>query len=1308
MLRTKLNSILAKVVVTSFIFTTIPTTVFADQINSQEKQVVKLKVEAPRISPTPQKMEASGEGLALSNKVNLIGQDKADKDAVRELMDILRKLGLEINSNFDDESTTIIIGEDDDNIQEMNDFLTEIKKEGAESIDVKEGYVLAANSKENGPMTIAIEGKDEAGTYYGVKTLKKLIVEENSERVMPEVYVKDFPTQHVRAIVEGFYGNPWTHQDRLEQFKFYGENKLNMYIYAPKDDPYHRDLWRDPYPAEEMARMQELINTATENKVDFVFAISPGKDITIEPEGNTDEAIKAKAEADYQALVTKCESLYDMGVRSFAIFWDDIFTDDGVGQAALMNRFNKEFVKAKDGVKPLLTVPTQYWASVMYDGDGNVKPYTEGFSKNLDTDIEVMWTGHDVMSQTVTLGDADKINNLYNRKMLLWWNYPVNDYNVNKLGLGPIYNLGNDLNSKIGGFVMNPMEFGEASKITLHTGADYAWNTAAYDYNKAWDNAISDIVGEELKESFKVFADHSTRLDTGREDAPEMKAIMEAFWNKVDNNQLPVAELESLKAGFEIIKSAVADTQSKLHAAMLEEVAPQLQKLTNYADAATTASDMVIAMLKGDKQTWWNLKSKLSLQIAELDSSKAVISDKVLDDFIKQANLKTDNMYFNGVLKDEVKTYSYKATASDNLSPLKFEEWYNGKSPYNFENMFDGKIDTAYRSAGNIKAGDEIVIDLGQEEYINNIYMLMGRTSDDNMIMNGNIQISKDGVEWKTIVEGNSFREVFKDGINENARYIKYVATEDQENQVYIREFMVNKNTTSGVKSNIDAKLSHKKEIVDKNEVNSVVAEEKVKLKAGDTISLELPEYKFITGVKVNGNVNGTVEYTINGMDWIKLGDSDLISLDKAQVVKTVRFVASEDKTVKNFSMDLIIEAKGDESVTTNRNGSGNYKDLAAVVDGDLDSSFISSGALKVGDYFTLDLGTVKNVRNIQFVSDRAFGADRIREGKIEYSVDGTNWTEIYSGNISEEFRMHDLDLDAQYIRVTATAGTDAWLRMSDFSVNSPEAEVIFESTVKPSDDNHRLNNLMDNNIQTSYIPARDLGNGDKLVYNIFDGELINKVEIFQKEQTISNAKVIARTSDDRRIELGTLDKGYNMFNMDKPEEVVSITLEFQDGSGRPEIYEIVTENFSIEAVKEIAKANLTKARGLLANTEGKSEEVINGLKTASNEMEELLIDSASREEIFVANRKLEAAIKAFEDYTEEVKPEEKPETNPGEKPEEKPENGNGGSSNSGEESEDKKPGKLPQTGDPSSLAKMFLGISSLAGGAFVYKRKRR
>lgn len=1306
MKRTKLNSILAKVVTTSFIFTILPTNAFADVVNT-EKEIVKLQVSMPTISPTPHNVEASGEGFVITEKVNIIGQDQADEDAIRELVQALKELGIEINNDFDENSATIIIGEDDDNIEEMDTFLTSIGKEGAESIDVNEGYVLASKQDEDGKITIAIEGTDEVGTYYGVKTLKQLLIEENDKNVVPEVYVNDYPSQHIRAIVEGFYGNPWTHEDRLDQFKFYGENKLNMYIYAPKDDPYHRDQWREPYPAEEMERMQELINTAAENKVDFVFAISPGKDIDI------------NSEEDYQALVNKCESLYDMGVRSFAILWDDIFTDDGEGQAAIMNRFNAEFVKTKEGVKSLITVPTQYWGASMYN-DGEVKPYTKGFAENLDKDIEVMWTGEWVMSESVTAEEAQKVNNLYGRDMLLWWNYPVNDYNVNKLALGPIYNLGNDLADYMGGVVMNPMEFAEASKITLHTGADYSWNTEAYDYNKAWDNAIADIVGEELKESFKVFADHTTRLDTGRADAPEMRATMDSFWQKVDNKQIPAEELEILKGNFETIKSAVADTQSKLHQAMLDEVAPQLQKLTDYAEAATTAADMVIAMLNGDSKLWWDLKTELSGQIDVLNASKAVISDTVLDDFVKQANSKTDVMYFEGVLKDEVKTYTYSGTVSDNISPLKYEEWYNGKSPYEVANMFDGDLTTAYRSAANVTAGDEIVVDLGQVENLNNIYMLMGRTSHDTEIMNGNIQISVDGVQWKTVLENNSFREVFIGDLNESARYIKYVATEDQENRVYVREFMVNKNTISGIRTNVEGNFEYNKILDERNEVNSVVNTEKVALKVGDTIGLELPEYKYITEVNINSDVTGKVEYTINGMDWFVLGEvagETTLSLEKPQVVKQVRFVSTEEKSTKNFAIDVVIEGRAEQSVTTNRNGSGNYKDLNAIVDGDLDSSFISASALKAGDYFTLDLGEITNVRNIQFIGDRSYGADRIREGKLEYSLDGENWTELYNGKVSEEFRMFDLDFNAKYIRMTATAGTDAWLRVSDFSVNSPEAEVVFESTVKPVDDNHRLNNLMDENIQTSYIPSTEVNSGDKVVYNIFDGALVNKVEIFQNESTISNAKVIARTSDDRRIELGILDKGYNMFAMEKPEDIISITLEFQDGSGTPEIYEIVTENFTLEAIREIAKNTLEEAKELLANTEGKSEEVINVLKSATTEVENALIDGASREELFKLNKQLENAIKVYVDYTEgenpeetpgenpDVKPEEKPEVKPEEKPEAKPEVK---PEVKPEAKPENKPGKLPQTGNPAGVVGLLVGMTSLIGGAFSLKKKRK
>ena len=58
--------------------------------------------------------------------------------------------------------------------------------------------------------------------------------------------------------------------------------------------------------------MEKLVQIADENKVDFVFAISPGNTIDLE------------SESDFEALVSKCETMYKLGVRHFAIFFDDI------------------------------------------------------------------------------------------------------------------------------------------------------------------------------------------------------------------------------------------------------------------------------------------------------------------------------------------------------------------------------------------------------------------------------------------------------------------------------------------------------------------------------------------------------------------------------------------------------------------------------------------------------------------------------------------------------------------------------------------------------------------------------------------------------------------------------------------------------------------------------------------------------------------------------------------------------------------------------------------------------------------------
>ena len=55
---------------------------------------------------------------------------------------------------------------------------------------------------------------------------------------------------------------------------------MNSYLYAPKDDDKHRVYWREPYSLEEADQLSQLIRKARARGIDFIYAISPGLDIT--------------------------------------------------------------------------------------------------------------------------------------------------------------------------------------------------------------------------------------------------------------------------------------------------------------------------------------------------------------------------------------------------------------------------------------------------------------------------------------------------------------------------------------------------------------------------------------------------------------------------------------------------------------------------------------------------------------------------------------------------------------------------------------------------------------------------------------------------------------------------------------------------------------------------------------------------------------------------------------------------------------------------------------------------------------------
>ena len=419
------------------------------------------------ISPLPQSASWGEKAFDRQTAFNVVGAETADADALNALTAKYGATGGSIE---------LIIGERGDDA---------VAAYEASIPSNAEGYFLQVT-----PERVVIAGNDGNGTFYGVQSFLQVA----AQAEVMSVTITDFPDVVERGVVEGFYGNNWSHTDRIRQFQFYGANKMNVYIYGPKDDPYHLAKWREPYPAETAAKMTELVAEAKRNKVKFVWAVHPGNDIQWDS-------------ADSDNVVNKLEMMYALGVRSFAIFFDDIWSGPGRSgskQAELLNYVTDQFVRKHDDVEPLILCPTLYnrgWADGVYLPELRNSMYPE---------IKIMWTGNSVVD-LINKSDMEWINNQIGRKAYIWLNYPVNDYCVSRMLMGPTY--GNDLNiaDDVSAFTANPMEYAEASMVSLYSIADYTWNMANYDSNASWERAIKYLMPENA-EAFKVFCENNVDL----------------------------------------------------------------------------------------------------------------------------------------------------------------------------------------------------------------------------------------------------------------------------------------------------------------------------------------------------------------------------------------------------------------------------------------------------------------------------------------------------------------------------------------------------------------------------------------------------------------------------------------------------------------------------------------------------------------------------------------------------------------------------------------------------------------------------
>ncbi len=689
----------------------------------------------PVVNPTPRYMQGGDDYLDVSQGVSLAGVAIAFEENIDFLpiakggVELMIRIGQPVAENYSVEQCS-----------------------GAYRLVVSDAGVFVA-------------AYDEAGAFYALQTLRQLVVRTDDDRVViGHIEVNDWPELHYRGVVEGFYGTPWSHATRLSLIDFYGHYKMNYYIYGPKDDPYHSSPhWREPYPADEAKQIAELVNACKRNYVTFVWAIHPGQDIKWNEE-------------DYQNLLHKFEAMYGLGVRAFAIHFDDI-SGEGANplyQTALLNRLQDEFVAVKGDVASLIVCPTDYtrlWANPRPNGS------LVHYGNTLHASVDVFWTG-DAVCSDLTPETVQWVGSRIQRPPLFWWNFPVTDYVRNIMLQGPVYGLSNEMDSStVRGLVSNPMEHGEASKLALYSVADYTWNPSQYNPVDSWERGI-EVIAPNVAEAYRTFAIHSCDTETGYRRVESWETDVFTF------DTYTPEQAEQLKAECVRIEAVPLKMELCANKALLAELRPWLIEFGKLGSRCRRAIECYELYRAGDYKSFWNA------YVANLMSDE----EEAAYDAHRSGTMKLQPFY-EQMMEDMAASYYKQLSGCDAAIYAPIGTYPSLQAPQ-AKLMLDNDTTTYYHSGHGQRADHCVGIDMGFVTPLREVYILQGRNSVDDVdyFDHAILEYSVDGAEWMALSDTLvGVYEIAWQGEVQEARYVRLRKLPSRKtNWLAIRSFDIN------------------------------------------------------------------------------------------------------------------------------------------------------------------------------------------------------------------------------------------------------------------------------------------------------------------------------------------------------------------------------------------------------------------------------------------------------------------------------------------------------------------------------------
>lgn len=1175
------------------------------------------------IYPNPQVIQYTEGDYVIKNEVNVVyesGIDQTTKDRLAEALALKDGVTVTTSESIEEGKTNILVGIDGSG-EAADTYANEhVNMQSADLYEKLDAYVLDSNND-----VITVVGADTDASYYGLTTLYHILKQMDSNTIR-NFHIEDWADVASRGFIEGYYGNPWSTEDRINLMKWGGYYKLNSYFYAPKNDPKHNAKWRELYTEEELNTLiRPLAEAGNASKCRFVYALHTFMYNPVRFDGNY--------QADLKAVQDKLAQVIEAGVRQVAILADDAGNVGG-------NNYNKfltdmtawlaEMKKTYPDLKQTLPFcPQEY----MYNG--------QEYYKNFPENVQIVMTGGRVWGE-VNQNFTNTFTNNAGRGPYMWINWPCTDNSKNHLIMGGYTTFlqpGVDP-AKIQGIVLNPMQQSEPSKVAIFGNACYSWNI--------WENA--DIANKAWQDSFK-YVDHNSAVKTeastalyelskhmmnqnmdsrvtALQESVELAPKLTAFRDKLKTSTVTVEEAEALIAEFQILQNAAAVYREQ---AVDIKVRDQIVYWLDCWDDTTVSAigylNAIKAIVNEDADTAlrYNAEAKAAFEQSKthelwyLDHyEKAEVGVQHIVPFIKAMAKYVTDYIDTGVNPNTQKRYTGTVTyeqisIQNNASEDKYFDRDNSSEVW----LAKGPYENPGRDT--IPAGATLTVTFPEPKTIGSFRLVQGVSAKSDKFSNADVEYQIEGTStWtKAGTLSDKGDQTISFGNVANVKAVRIHNNTVTGGWVRIGEIEIlspaNEDASgarAGLYTNVDTNITASLE-----EGSVSLSNGTVTLNKDEYIGVKLGDIKAIQNITTPAlPENVVLETSMNEITWQPYA-ADAKNVDAAYIRIRNNGEAASEIALNDFKVTY--KFVGAKKVDTDFEKAQDANDMRVagtvgnVFDGKLSTLGMINGKQEAGKHITFDLGQVIHFNSLRYYIVET-QLNYLRNAKFEVSTDGENWTEVmtvgkptqnvHDNTVAKDMQgitlTHDdknpgymykeatgLNVDGRYIRIMPNETYNhRWVAINELQINggeyiSPEqsrqivSEAIEEVGKLPS-------NMRDGSYGTTYKSSKK---NSSFTWRVLDPTSIASVRLIQIGD-ISKADVTATyldksnvTKASEKVNLGKLNQVINEFVIPEGKMLETLTVTWKDVI--PEIAEIETSSERGGGVnKETLKAELAKA----------------------------------------------------------------------------------------------------------------------------------